>query len=449
MLSPLTGRCGGVTAAQEAVVTPTRSLTFDELDTMIGRVAGGLAADGVGEGSLAALVLPDPLELLVALLACDRLAATALLVDPGWPGPQRALALESAGVTAVVEGVGADRPGPRPDTAGTPARGDDDTRFLAAFTSGTSGGLRAVVRTRRSWTASFDAFSSLSGIDAGCRVLVPGPLHSTLFLFGAVHALSCGAVLVLAEPTTPLPWGRAHLVPTMLDDLVRQPGLRDGRTVVCAGAPLPPAVHRAAVGRGLGVLEYYGAAELSFVAAGAPGALRPFPGVEVEVRDGFGAPCVGQRGTIWARSAYLSDGYLGAGRGPLVRDEKGFASVSDLGVLSAAGTLTVTGREGGVINTGGSTVVPEEVEAVVRGLAGVSEVAVVGLPHRRLGQVVAAVVEAHGVSVDELRAFAAANLAAAQRPRRWHVVARLPRTSSGKVARAEVLRSLSGEPAPS
>jgi long-chain acyl-CoA synthetase len=416
-------------------------VSYLELDARVAAAAAALLARGVGPESRCALSLDDPFALLLAVLGCDRLGATAVLVDPAWPATLRSTALASAAPVQMVD-TPLQLPNASPDPSET--LGDAETRFLAAFTSGTTGVARAVVRSRRSWTESFVPFTEITGLGAGDVVLVPGPLHSTLFLFGALHALAVGATVVLAPVSPTAPWTAAHVVPALLADLVRQPVPLSGRTVVCAGAALPPTLVDAATDRGLRVVEYYGAAELSFVSAGPPGAMRAFPGTEIEVRGDDGLPGGTGPGQVWVRSRYLSDGYLGGVEGPLVMDGQGFATVGDVGTLSPAGHLTIHGRGDGLIVTGGVSVLPEDVEAALRGAPGVGGLVIVATPHARLGQVVTAVIEPsdNPPRLADLRARAETHLAPAQRPRRWWLTPRLPRTASGKVAREAVSRGL-------
>ena len=176
-------------------------------------------------------------------------------------------------------------------------------------------------------------------------------------------------------------------------------------------------------------MEYYGAAELSFVAARrVPAGLTAFPGVEIELRDG----------ELWARSPYLATGYLGAA-GPLRRDDRGFASVGDRAERDG-GALRIRGRAHTAITTGGETVLAEDVEAVLADLTGVTGVVVAGVPHPRLGEIVAAVVEFDGPA-EALRAARPVVLGAAARPRLWYA-ADFPRTAGGKPARTAVIERL-------
>ena len=281
-------------------------------------------------------------------------------------------------------------------------------------------------RTTASWVDSFPAVARLTGLCASSRVWVPGPLSATMNLFAAVHAAHAGATLVgsLAAAT------HAHLTPAGLVDLLDDPEL-SGTTVVVAGDRLSPGLHARATAAGAQVHHYYGAAELSFVAWGAHAEdLRPFPGVDVEVREG----------EVWARSPFLCLGYDGP-RGPLRRDRDGFATVGDRGVL-AEGRLTVRGRADAV-TTGGATVAVADVEPVLAGAA-TGEVVVVGLPHDRLGAVLA-VVLSRAADLDDVRAAARTSLAGPHRPRRWFHVPELPLTEAGKVDRAALVALLTGD----
>lgn len=358
--------------------------------------------------------------------------------------------------------------------------------FLVVVTSGTSGHPRPVLRTADSWICSFAPFEELTGIGPTDRVLLTGPLHATMHLFAAVHTLSIGAHLV----DDPAIATAAHAVParlaTLLDELDRPDlGPAPLRTVVVAGAPLPDELADRARARGLGVVEYYGAAELSFVAARrAPGPLRPFPGAQVDLRSGV----------LWVRSPYVSLGYPPGVTGPFRQAEDGFATVGDLAEIAPGGAdpgnadpagadpasadlssadpasadpgsadpasagpagpgLRIRGRGDAAVTTGGATVVAEDVEQVLLTLPGVAAVAVVGVAHPRLGQLVVAVLEpVPGADLNGIRGAARRVLRGPSLPRRWLVTDALPRTPGGKVARHRVSAALAtldaGEPAP-
>ena len=291
-------------------------------------------------------------------------------------------------------------------------------------TSGTAGVPRVVQRSTRSWVDSFAAVESLTGHDSRSRVWIPAPVTGSMNLFAAVHARHLGAALA-DEPRGATHW---FLTPSTLQDVL-QDGLRpgdrfDGVHAVVAGDRLGATLHDRATAAGVRVSHYYGAAELSFVAWGAhEDDLRAFPGVGLDVRDGV----------VWARSAYLSQGYA-EGAGPFACGDDGFATVGDRGQLTG-GRLRVLGRDE-VVVTGGATVHVADVEGSLRAGA-IGVLAVVGIPHPRLGAVVAIALE-RAEDAAPLRELSRTTLAPTHQPRRWYALEPFPRTAAGKVDRAAV-----------
>lgn len=380
----------------------------------------------------------------------DRAGATAL---DGW----RETARTDAGLRIIVRGdageAGAAPPPPRPDDP-----------FYVGFTSGSSGRPKAFARSHGSWIRSFAALDAAAPVPRDALVLVPGPLSSSHFLFGALHALHAGACVELrGEPVTcgegladrlrrePLPQAM-YVVPTMLARLVAaSEPLTAPITVYCAGAKLSEALRAELAERhpGIRVVEYYGASELSFVAirtpddgspAGSVG--RAVAGVEIAIQDERGtAVAIGTPGQIFVRSDLVFDGYRGEVPGSAATCRDGWWSVGDTGVMDDAGNLFVAGRGSSLIITGGANVQPEEVEETLAAVPGVRVCAVVGVPHAVLGQEVVAVLELHDRTLRraDLRRLLSTGLAAVKRPRRYLVAGGpLPLGRTGKVDRDAV-----------
>lgn len=311
--------------------------------------------------------------------------------------------------------------------AADPVAAFDDARRsgrpIALPTSGTTGRPRTVVRSTGSWTDSFAAVGDLTGTTAASCVWLPGPLTATMNLFAAVHARAVGATIVdrLADAT------HAHLAPAALHRLLADGTDLTGRTLVVAGDRVDAATAERVAAAGARLHHYYGAAELSFVAWGEHAdALRPFPGVEVEARDG----------QLWVRSPFVADGYLEPEQH--LTSEGGWTTVGDRGTV-VAGRVVVHGRAGG-ITTAGATVRVADVEGVLRPLA-TGDLVVVGLPHPDLGELVAAAVT-DAADVPRLTALAREHLTPEQRPRRWLHLDPLPVTGADKVDRAAVRAAL-------
>lgn len=320
----------------------------------------------------------------------------------------------------------------------------------AALTSGSSGFPRIVLRSRRSWSDSFAALEALAGLDSEDIVALPAPPSASISLFSLAHALDGG-------PRPLLPSGQAggsqdfaaatafHGTPQALARLLDHGAPPRLRTALVGGSQLDPALRRQATAQGIRVLSYYGAAELSLVAVDDGTGYRPFPGVGIQLREG----------QVWVRSPYVADGYLPQpgthqGPGPLRRVD-GWHTVGDRATWSGD-TLVFGGRADGAILTASATVVPEEVEASLRLVPGVRDAVVLGLPAPSIGSLLAAVIEpstgATAPDAATLRRAAGDLLGPAHRPRRWFTVT-LPRTASGKPARAELARQVAaGEVAP-
>lgn len=402
-----------------------RQLTVAEVLAL----ADAAAAAPTGRSELA-IVGGHPAAVVPALVGALRAGRTPLVVAPGTGA---AAVGELADALARASNAPGRAPGP----------------LLALPTSGTTSAPRCVLRTAGSWDAALAPFTELAGTGPDDVAWAPGTGASTLTLWALWHALSTGVPALATGPWRGVPAGPAavevldrvtvlHAVPAVLADVLAARaagGLPALRTAVVAGAALPAGLRRRASEAGVQVVEYYGAAELSFVAADSPWAdgagLRPFPGCEVRVRDG----------SVEVRSPYVALGYVlpaGAEPGPWYLDGDGWAGVGDRGRIGADGTLEIAGRGDGALSVGGHVVLLADVERVLGAVSGVLEVACVGRPDPRLGQRPVAVVRCdlppaeRRALVGRLRAAARAGLPAPARPARYAVVDDLPRTSAGK-----------------
>ena len=312
----------------------------------------------------------------------------------------------------------------------------DGGELLRVPTSGTTGRApRVVLRTVESWVDSFEPFSRVSGITDSDVVAAVGP-PTSMFVYARAHAAYAGARLVEADrwhPRAIVGATVAHLTPTMLQDVLdaqddpRGPVPQDGlRLAIVAGAALSARTAARAERAGIAVVRYYGAAELSFVAIGRS-RLDPFPMTDV----------VARAGVLWVRSPWTARGYENGVSGPLRRQGR-WCTVGDRGAVSRGGVV-VHGRDGWVV-TGGLSVSTAEVESVLREAPGVTDCRVLGRPHDRLGQVLAAVVV--GGDRAAVTAHCRSRLPVAARPVHWFSADRLPATSAGKPDDAAILLAI-------
>ncbi|MCP2031575.1 acyl-CoA synthetase (AMP-forming)/AMP-acid ligase II [Okibacterium sp. HSC-33S16] len=382
----------------------------------------------VGVGQLVPLRSSDPVETVVAALAVRARGGVPAIGDSRW----------SESHWSELEALVA--------SASVPAQA-----AWATFSSGSTGAPRVILRDAASWSRSFPEVTRLMSLTPNDAVLLPSPLVSSLSMFSIAHVLDAGATIVLPTGSTVMAADCVeatvlHGTPSALDnvlDLIDAGARTRLRFALIGGASLDPALRARAGNAGIQVASYYGAAELSFVAVDTDGVgLRAFAGVELDVRDG----------ELWSRSAYAALGYLPGEIGSFRTDSDGWSTVGDLADISADGILTLRGRRDGAILTAGATVVPEDVEAVLRTLDGVKNSVVFGAPHPRLGSWVCAVIEPDDLSspptAATLRAACRDRLGVAQVPRRWYVSGDLPRTASGKVARSQIARDAQSERMP-
>ena len=317
-----------------------------------------------------------------------------------------------------------------------PAPVDPERVWAVVATSGVGGAPKLAELPR---TALGSAVAgSLSALDASAfdpwvACLTPAHVGGLLVLLRGAMA---GAPVDVIEPFEAAkvlrlaPEG-AHiaLVPTMLRRLVAaaQDLSRLGVLLV-GGSPLDPALRDAAARLGARVVPTYGLTESC---GGVAYDGIPFEGTDVRVSP---------TGEIQLSGPTLMEGYRAdpsATAGAFTVD--GWLRTGDLGALDVEGRLIVHGRADDAIQTGGETVWPDEVEAVLRSHPMVADVAVVGVPDAEWGQRVAAWIvpadPADPPTLDELRDRCRDRLARFKAPSELILVDSLPRTSSGKVRR--------------
>ncbi len=366
--------------------------------------------------ALVAVPLAGPVFVKVLRRLWDEGAAVYPL-DLRYPPAVRAAVLGRVRPTEVW-----DERGRRPWPGGVPAA-DGDAVVLA--TSGTTADPKGVVLTHAALEHAARLTSEAVAADPERDMwLCCSPVAHAGGLGVVNRAVRTGTPLVAHAALDPAAVAASGatltaLVPTVLHRL----DLAAFRLVLLGGMRIP-------VDRPANAVATYGLTETM---GGVVYDGRPLPGVEVRVT---GAGAVEVRSPTALR-CYRSEG---AEHDPKAAD--GWLPTGDAGEVGPDGLLRVHGRVDDVIVTGGEKVWPESVEAVLRRLPGVAEVAVVGRPDPEWGQQVVAVVEpAPGTappSLAEARAAVKLVLPGWCAPRVVELVAALPRTSSGKVRRAAV-----------
>ena len=343
-------------------------------------------------------------------------------------------------------------------------RGED--LAVIAYTSGTTGRSKGAMLLHRNLAANAQAVCEAWHWTDEDTLLLALPLFHTHGLMVGAHGTfltGSGAELHrkfdVAAAYEALLGGRITMffgVPTMYTRLLREAGARDERPrpirlYVSGSAPLSPQAFDEFEGLfGERILERYGMTETimnltnPYEGERRPGTVgRPFPGqearvVDVETREPLAD---GEIGEIEVRGPNVFPGYWNRPDATEASfDGEGWFATGDLGSVGEDGYFTISGRAKELIISGGYNVYPREVEEVIEGCPGVSEVAVVGLPDPEFGERVVAVVvsEDPGLTAEKVTSFCREDLAGYKKPREVVFVDDLPRNALGKVLKHRV-----------
>ncbi len=444
------------------------TLTYAALDRVSDEVAAGLSARGIGEGDVVAVVVPTIPVYPVLYAAIAKVGAVMAGVNTRLSDGERAAVLAVAGPKLVVSG---DDPLAGLRDAGCIGPGDivedDPDRPVAiVFTSGTTGTPKGALFCNRQ-------LSAITAIDVGGRWDGGGTslAGTSLAHLGFVTKFA-GNVRLGATTHMVTRWRAGDAlrftaehrlssvagIPTQVALMLRVPefgayDLSSVRAVVMGGGPATPSrVREARDGFGAPVAVRYSCTE---AAIGVGTALtdppedaeesvgRPLAGVELAVLDpdddARRVPA-GEVGAVCLRSSAVMSGYWGdeAATKAAFTDD-GFVRTGDLGWVDERGRLHLAGRTKEMYVRGGYNVFPLEVEAVLAAHPAVAAVAVVPIPDAVMGEKgVAVVVPSDPTAppaLDDLRAFAASQLAKHKLPEAVRVVDELPLTAMEKLDR--------------
>jgi acyl-CoA synthetase (AMP-forming)/AMP-acid ligase II len=457
---------------------------------------GAFAAAGLSRGDRVFIHFGNCNEFFAELLAVWTLGACAIPVDPrftpfeietlaSWSRPKfsswretpDAALAEALGKLGVHEMVVPQRIEAPQRGGREPVRGfalDDDALIL--FTSGTTGQPKGVVHTHRSLRARWMALRDHLGLAAYARTLCALPTH-----FG--HGLICNALFPWLSGCDlyVMPPFHAETVArlgAMIDEhritfmssvpalwrlalrVAKPPQARSLQRVFVGSAPLSAALwvdvqKWAATPR---VWNAYGITETgSWLAGTTVGDFTPEDGLIGVAWGGVvrvlksrepGAPldadqiCApGEAGHVWTLTPALMRGYLD--RDDLTEQVvgAGWFATGDVGIVDERGWLVLRGREREEINKGGMKVYPGDIDGVIERFPATLDVCTFAYADALLGEdvgVAVALKQRDEATLHALYLWGRQHLAAHQLPQRWYVLDEIPRTSRGKVNRAQI-----------
>ncbi|MFJ9315044.1 class I adenylate-forming enzyme family protein [Pimelobacter simplex] len=436
-------------------------LDYRAFGARVEAAAEHFAARGVGRGSVVAVMLPNQVELLVAIMAAWRLGAAATPVNPTFTAAESGHQISDAGAVLVID---ADNVAELPTTpTGTlpPAETAPGDLALLVYTSGSTGRPKGVMLDHANLAAMIA--SMREGIQAGpddhCLLVLP-LFHVNAICVSFLTPISVGAQLTVLQRFHPVEFLGAieryrptyfSAVPTIYSHLVALPAevsadVSSVRFAICGAAPAPPELFAAVEERfGFPLVEGYGLSEGTCASTcnpvdgvRKPGTVGPaLPGqvVAIMAPDGtlLGA---GERGEVVVKGDNVMRGYLRRPEATAEALGDGWLHTGDVGMLDDDGYLRIVDRIKDMIIRGGENIYPKEIENVLHGGAGVLEAAVVGAPDPLYGEVPAAFVSARPgaeIDVDALLARCREELTKIKVPVAVHVLDVLPKNPVGKI----------------
>ncbi|KIG11953.1 O-succinylbenzoic acid--CoA ligase [Enhygromyxa salina] len=467
-----------------------RTISYQTLERETNQVARWLQARGVGQGDRVAVLAKNRIEVIQLWFACGKLGAIlqalnwrltaaelAPLLDHAEP---RLLCWDSefAGLVARLRGLSvAAQPefvalddtddlclsscrelpdAPLPALALAPSE-----PWVLCYTGGTTGLPKAAILTHA--TVTWNAINTTSswGLSERDVAILNAPLFHTgglnVFTAPLIHAGGCSILCrefeleqlfdIIESREVSCFFG----VPAMFQAMQAHPRWASApldrvRTIISGGAPCPKPVFEQFWARGVDFKTGYGLTEAGpnnfwlprERVRDKPGAVGwPLLHVAIRIVNASGGECgPDEVGELWIRGPHVSPGYFRDPEATAASFVDGWLHTGDLARAQADGCVTIVGRSKDMIISGGENIYPAEVESAIAAHEAVVEVAVIGVPDPRWGEVGRAfVVLADGASLElaELQSFLRERLAKYKLPRSLVILSALPRTGAGKL----------------
>ena len=478
-----------------AVRFGAQAWTWTQWHDRIARNAGAQLAAGLKPGDRVAFLDKNHPACLETTLACALIGTTNAVVNFRLAADEIAFVVDDAQATILFAGpeflpivekirdriptvrrvievgedyerwIGAAQPAPaRPYL--------QDDCFLQLYTSGTTGFPKGAMLTHKGMTAHSAAVRTDSELGPDCVGMVAMPLFHVGGTSWALAALYSGAEIVVVRDIVPnllldeLVAARithSFFVPAVFAFMLQVPDVAERdwsalRLLVYGASPMPlPLLRSSLTVFPCGFRQVYGMTEAGGVVTSLgpeehrdparehllTSAGKPIPGVEAKVVDPVtGEPVgVGEVGEVLVHTNQLMSGYWRRDADQQSIDADGWLHSGDAGYLDAEGYLFISDRIKDMIISGGENIYPAEIERVLAEHPAIADVAVIGIPDDKWGEVPhAIVVAAPGAEVDEeeLLAYCREHLAAFKCPKSVQVLTELPRNPTGKILKRKL-----------
>lgn len=478
------------------------TLTWRELDERINAFGAALQHLPGGQPKVVGIMCRNHRGFVEAVVAVNRIGSDVVLLNTSFAGPALAEVVNREGVDAVVydeeftptvdraladkpeasrivawtdrqhdltvEKLIADHAGQQPHRSGRKGR-------MILLTSGTTGTPKGANQTGgNAGIGTLKAILDRTPWRAEENIVIVAPMFHAWGFSQLIFAASMACTVITRrkfDPEATLDLIDRHqatglaVVPVMFDRIMELPAEvrrrysgRSLRFAAASGSRMRPDVVIAFMDAfGDVIYNNYNATEAGMIATATPEDLRAAPdtagrpagGTEIRILDPeFNELPTGEVGSIYVRNNTQFDGYTS---GSTKDFHAGFMSSGDVGYLDEAGRLFVVGRDDEMIVSGGENVYPIEVEKTLAAHPDVAEASVIGVDDEQYGQRLAAfVVLEPGATLDAaaapeaLKQHVRENLANYKIPREITVLNELPRSSTGKILRADLQARVQG-----
>ena len=459
------------------------AVTFAQAFDQAGRYAHVLARHGAKKGDRVAVQVEKSAENVFLYLACLRAGLVYLPLNTGYTASELSYFIGNAepgifvcaphgldmlksifGGTVLTLGDDGESGSLLQDAAGQPADfpdavlGKDDLASIL-YTSGTTGVSKGAMLTHGNLWSNTEALRQLWRFTPDDVLLHALPIFHIHGLFVAINiCLASRASIILLprfdieEVFRSLPSATVMMgVPTFYVRMLADPRLGQGaaghmRLFVSGSAPLLAETHKEwSAKTGQAILERYGMTETNMNTSNPydgvrkPGSVGfPLPGIQLRIADGDGKPVPqGEIGMIEVKGPNVFAGYWRMPDKTAAEfRQDGFFITGDMGMIDDDGYVHIVGRAKDLIISGGFNVYPKEIESLIDEMPGVTESAVIGLPHKDFGEGVTAVVvlnKGAALTQGDILAVLKDKLAKFKQPKAVLFTDAFPRNALGKV----------------
>ncbi|WOX07020.1 AMP-binding protein [Microbulbifer pacificus] len=456
-------------------------LSYSEFEDLVARCATFLLDRGVVAGERVACLSRNRAEMIILHLACAR---TGMIFVPlNWRLSEaeiygllddcqprllvadqlaKALGIEYFNIDELLEQASALSPYQSEPVS-------IDTPSLMLYTSGTTGRPKGAMLTERNIGETALNFALLGQVSIGSVFLCESPMFHVIGLVTSVRApIMLGGTLLISDAFVPertlerlgdptLGVSHYFCVPQMALSLRTQHAydpsqLKYLKALFTGGAPHSAARIMEWVHDGIPIVDGYGSTEcgtvfgmpldLDIIAAKAGSVGVPTPRVQARIVGPTGIPlATGESGELQIRGPNMTVGYWG--RDEDYREavtEDGWFRSGDIARIDKDGYFYIVDRKKDMFISGGENVYPAEIEALLVRYPGIKEVAVIGIPDEKWGEVgcVFYVSDTSEVTAVELSEFLSGKLARYKIPKVTQRIAELPRNSAGKLLKSSL-----------